>query len=222
MVVARASDQHGEVALARRGEVVELVVNGAFAMDTVHTATERALATLALARVPGDTLRVLVAGLGLGFTVRALLDEPRVARVDVVELHAPLVAWARAGVVPPLAGLLDDRRVTVTVADVLDLVPALPGGSLDAVLLDVDNGPGFLIHPANAGVYRRDFLSAAVAVLAPGGVLGVWSADPSPQLADELTAACGRVDAVPLDVERDGREFTYTVYLAGRPSAAPA
>ena len=123
---------------------------------------------------------------------------------------------------PPLAGLLDDRRVTVTVADVLHLVPALPTGSLDLLLLDVDNGPGFLIHPANAGVYRRDFLAAAVTALAPGGVLGVWSADPAPQLADELTAACGWVDAVPLDVERDGRAFTYTVYLAGRPSAAPA
>ena len=95
MVVARASDQHGEVALARRGDVVELVVNGAFAMDTVHTATEQALATLALARVPGDTLRVLVAGLGLGFTVRALLDEPRVAQVDVVELHAR--SWSGRG-----------------------------------------------------------------------------------------------------------------------------
>ena len=216
VVVAQASDEHGEVALARRGEVVELVVNGAFAMDTVHTATEAALATLALARVPGDGLRVLVGGLGLGFTVRALLDERRVAHVEVVELHAPLVAWAREGLVPPLTGLLDDPRVDVAVADVLDAVPALAPGSLDAILLDVDNGPGFLIHPGNAGVYRRHFLTAAARALAPRGVLAVWSADPSPRLADDLVAACGGVETATLDVERDRRAFTYTVYLAGR------
>ena len=216
VVVARAADEHGEVALARRGEVVELVVNGAFAMDTVHTATEWALATLALARVPGDGLRVLVGGLGLGFTVRALLDEPRVAHVEVVELHEPLVEWARAGLVPPLAGLLGDPRVAVTVADILDAVPALPAGSVDAVLLDVDNGPGFLIHPSNAAVYRAHFLAAAAQSLSARGVLAVWSADPAPSLADELTAACGGVEAVAFDVERDGRAFTYTVYLGGR------
>jgi spermidine synthase len=220
VVVARAYDEHGEVALARRGEVVELVVNGAFSMDTVHTATERALATLALARIPGDGLRVLVGGLGLGFTVRALLDEPRVAHVDVVELHAPLVAWARDGLVPPLAGLLDDRRVTVTTADVLDAVPALAMGSVDGVLLDVDNGPGFLIHPHNEAVYASDFLEAAARALSRRGVVAIWSADPSSELEDELATACGAVETVTLDVARDGREFSYTVYLAGR--AAPA
>ena len=214
VVVARAHDERGEVALARRGEVTELVVDGVFAMDTVDTTTERALATLALARVPGDGLRVLVGGLGLGLTVRALLDEPRVAHVDVVELHAPLVAWARAGLVPPLAGVLDDPRIRVTVADVLDAVPALAPGCLDTLLLDVDNGPGFLIHPANAAVYAPGFLVAAARALTARGVLAVWSADPSPALAAALASACGSALAATLPVERDGRAFTYTVYVA--------
>ena len=215
VVVARATDGRGEVALARRGDVVELVVNGAFAMDTVDTATERALATLALARVAGDGVRAFVGGLGLGFTARALLVEPRVARVDVVELHGPLVAWARDGLVAPLAGLLDDPRVAVTVGDVLDVVPRLAPGSVDVLLLDVDNGPGFLVHDENADVYRPPFLAAAARALSDRGVLGVWSADPSPALADELAAACDTVETVTLDVERDGRAFAYTVYLAG-------
>lgn len=214
VVVARAHDERGEVALARRGEVTELVVDGVFAMDTVDTTTERALATLAIARVPGDGLRVLVGGLGLGLTVRGLLDEPRVAHVDVVELHAPLVEWARAGLVPPLAGVLDDPRVRVTVADVLDAVPALAPGRLDAVLLDVDNGPGFLIHPANAAVYAPRFLAAAARALTARGVLAVWSADPSPALAGALASTCGSAAATTLPVERDGRAFTYTVYVA--------
>lgn len=222
VVLARAADEHGEIALARRGGVTELVVDGVFAMDTVHTATERALATLALDRLAGNALRVLVGGLGLGFTARALLDSPLVAHVEVVELHAPLVGWARAGLVPALAGLLDDERVALTVGDVVDVVPRLSPGTFDAVLLDVDNGPGFLIHPGNAAVYRGRFLAVASRVLAPGGVLAVWSADPSPELADELAAACGSVEVVTLDVERDGRAFTYTVYLAcGRAANLP-
>ena len=228
VVVARAADEHGEVALARRGEVVELVVDGVFAMDTVHTATEAALATLALARVPGDGLRVVVGGLGLGFTVRALLDESRVAHLDVVELHAPLVAWARAGLVPPLAGLLDDRRVAVRVADVLDVVPALPPASVDALLLDVDNGPGFLVHPRNAAVYGAPFLATAARALTVRGVVAIWSADASSELAAALTRTWRTLETVALPVERDGRAFTYTVYLAGgtrspgRPARSPS
>lgn len=219
VVVARASDEHGEIALAMRGDVTELIVDGVFTMDTVDTATERALARLALDRLPGDSLRVLVGGLGLGFTVRALLDDPRVARVEVVELHAPLVAWARAGTVPPLAGLLDDPRVAVTVSDVLEAVAALPRAGLDAVLLDVDNGPGFLVHPTNAAVYGPAFLAAAAGALAPGGVLGIWSADPAPALADEL-ARLGALETATLDVARDGRTFAYTLYLVENGVAA--
>ena len=218
VVVARASDEHGEVALARRGEVVELVVNGVFAMDTVDTTTERALAELALAHVVGGGLHALVGGLGLGFTVRALLDDPRVARVDVVELHAPLVAWAHQGVATPLAGLIGDPRVGVKVADILDEVPALTPASVDVLLLDVDNGPGFLVHDRNANVYRSPFLAAAARALSRRGVLGVWSADPSPELTAALAAACGAVETVTLDVARDGRSFTYTLYLADAPA----
>jgi spermidine synthase len=220
VVVARASDERGEVALARRGDVVELVVDGAFAMDTVHTASERALATLALARVPGDGVRALVGGLGLGFTLRALLDEPRVAHVDVVELHGPLVAWARDGLVPSLQGVLDDPRTAVLVADVLDAVPALPAASVDVLLLDVDNGPGFLIHPGNAGVYGTAFLATAARALTERGVVAVWSADPSAELAGALAGTWRTVETHALPVERDGRAFTYTVYVAGGAFAA--
>jgi spermidine synthase len=181
--LGRESDGGSELALLRRGEVVQLVVDGVFAMDTAHTATERALAERALARLRGARLQVLVGGLGLGFTTAALLADRRVSRVVVVELHAPLVRWMRQGLVPHAAGLLEDPRVEVTVADVADAVPALPAGSLDALLLDVDNGPGFLVHAGNTRVYSPPFLTAAARTLRRGGVLGVWSADPAPDLA---------------------------------------
>ncbi len=223
VVVARATDEHAELALARRGDVVELVVDGVFAMDTVDTGTERALAQraldlLAATRGPAAPARVLVGGLGLGFTVATLLADDRVGRVHVVELHAALVGWARQGLLPLSASALGDPRVTVTVADVLDVVPGLPAASLDAVLLDVDNGPGFLIHQRNAAVYRSTFLAAAARTLTPGGVLAVWSADRSEPLADALRGLDGlsSVVEVPLEARRDGRTFAYALYLAAR------
>ena len=215
-VLARDSDGSAELALLRRGEVLELVVDGVFAMDTAHTATEEALAHLALSRLRGTHLHVLVGGLGLGFTTATVLADARVARVEVVELHAPLVQWVRSGLVPAAAGLLDDPRVMVEVADVADVVPRRPQRSLDALLLDVDNGPGFLVHAGNTRVYSPPFLIAAARTLRRGGVLGVWSADPAPDLALALERACGACDEVLLDVSRDGRRFTYAVYLATR------
>jgi spermidine synthase len=217
-VVVRADDGIAELALLRRpaagDDVLELVVDGVFAMDTEQTDTERALATLALEQLGGDDLRVVVGGLGLGSTTAAVLADPRVSRVDVVELHAPLVQWLRDGRVPAARGVLDDARVHVTIADVADAVPALPPASVDALLLDVDNGPGFLVHPGNTRVYAAPFLTAASRALRSGGVLGVWSAEASTELALVLERTCGSCEEVLLDVTRHGRTFTYAVYLA--------
>lgn len=214
VIIDRVEDQHGEIVLARHHDVLELIVDGVFAMDTADTASEQALATLALARLRGRGLRVFVGGLGLGFTTATLLADSRVGHVEVVELHAALVEWTRRGLIPSAKGLLEDPRLTVRVADVLDVVPALPRGDLDALLLDVDNGPSFLTHPGNTAVYSPPFLVAASRALVRGGVLGVWSADPAAELAVALERACGECEEVLLDVTRDGRTFTYAVYLA--------
>ena len=214
IVLGRARDEHGEVVLARRDDVLELIVDGVFAMDSAHTATEKALASLALSRLSGPELRILVGGLGLGYTTATVLADPRGGRVEVVELHAAVVDWVRRGLVPSAAGLLDDARLAVVVGDVLDIVPALPHAGLDALLLDVDNGPGFLTHPGNTAVYTSPFLAAAARALRRGGVLGVWSADPTAELAVALERACGECEEVLLEANRDGRTFTYAVYVA--------
>ena len=103
--IAREGSATGEVALRRRpaSGVLELVVDGAFAMDSVDVSTEVELAQAALAAHP-EPARVLVGGLGLGFTARAVLADPRVRRLDVAEIAEPLVRWAREGLVPELAG----------------------------------------------------------------------------------------------------------------------
>ncbi|GGL32086.1 spermidine synthase [Phycicoccus endophyticus] len=217
--LAREKTPDGEVALRRRGDVLELVVDGTFAMDTVDTSTEVLLATEALHRHPAPA-HVLVGGLGLGFTARAVLDDPRVRHLDVVELAAPLVAWARDGLVPELAGL-EDGRCRLHVADVAQVLrgAAGPAGPWDVVLLDVDNGPGFLVHSRNAGLYAAAGLAAAREVLAPGGLLVVWSSHRAPDLLADLRAVAEPTDAVAevaLPVHREGRDLDYALYLLRR------
>jgi spermidine synthase len=230
VTVARADTPHGEVALRRRGEALELVVDGAFAMDTVDTSTEVLLAEEALRRHPAPR-RVLVGGLGLGFTARSVLADGRVAHVDVVELAEPLVEWAREGVAPELAGI-EGPRCSLHVADVVEVLaagagptdpadptgptgPAGPSGPWDVVVLDVDNGPGFLVHAHNADLYAVPGLAAARAALAPGGVLVVWSSHVAPELLAALGEVAGPSDDVAetvVPVEREGRAFDYAIY----------
>ncbi len=221
--LGRVSGPHGEVALWRRTDedgavVTELVVDGVFAMDDVDTSTERALATEALARVDGAELSVLVGGLGLGWTTAAVLRSPGVAEVVVVELEDALLAWAADGLLPGLPSTADPRLDLVAG----DVAAAFTPGRYDVVLLDVDNGPDFLVHAGNAGLYRSAGLTRALGALRPGGVLAIWSADPSPALVDRLAALPGAVDAeqLVLPVEREGRVFEYAVVLVRRPTSA--
>lgn len=213
VTVAREECAAGEVVLRRRpAGVLELVVDGAFAMDTVDTSTEVALARVALAEHPAPR-RVLVGGLGLGFTARAVLADARVERLDVVEVAAPLVRWAREALVPELAGLEDDGRCRLRVADVADVLAAgEAAGEWDLVLLDVDNGPGFLIRPANRRLYRPDLLGQAYARLAPGGRLLIWSSHRSPELLRALAALGPGAYELPFTVERDARVLDYALY----------
>jgi spermidine synthase len=222
VVLGRAEGPRGEVLLRRRdrpgGAVHELIVNGVFAMDSAETSSERRLASFAVVgreRVP----RVLVGGLGLGYTAAAVLDDPAVgaALVDVVELEPPLVSWARAGLTPLLSRVAADPRTRLHVADVAAVLRGAsdPTGPWDAVLLDVDNGPDFLIHGTNAGLYGRPTLEAAHARLTPGGVLAIWCQGPAPALLETLRLI-GPTQEHRYAVEREGRRFSYVVYTLTR------
>ena len=222
-VLGRAAGPHGETVLRRRGDVVELVVDGTFTMDTADTSTEAELARLTLDRLarsgpaPEEGWRVAVGGLGLGVTTGTLLADGRVGRIELVELDVALAGWVRAGLVPGADGLLDDARVRLHLGDVADVLPAMAAGSLDAVLLDVDNGPDFLVHAGNARIYTGGFLGGVANRLRPGGVLAVWAADPAPALQEVLGRVCaGGCEEVRLPVTRGRRSFEYAVYLGTR------
>ncbi len=165
------------------------------------------------------SLHVVVGGLGMAFTVRALLDDDRLgpsARVSVVEIEPAVVAWNRGGLVPATAGTLDDPRVQVVVGDVAAVLAGMAGEGVDAVLLDVDNGPGFLVADSNAGLYAPEGLAVAAAPLRRGGVLAVWSAQAAPGLTRALEEAVGPAVVRHTPVVRGGRDLSYWVHLAHR------
>ncbi len=217
ITLARAEGPHGEVVLRRRGRgeeaVEELIVNGAFAMDSAETASERALARLPFPYRGAD---VLLGGLGLGYTAAELV-QAGVGSVDVAELEPALVAWARAGVTPLLGRVAADPRVRLHVADVADLLAGRDRGPWDAVLLDVDNGPDFLIHPPNADLYADAGLRLAFGRLRHDGLLAVWCQGPAPQLSAALT----RLGVGPREhhypVRRGARTWSAVIYTARRP-----
>jgi spermidine synthase len=214
--VARASSRRGELVLRRRDDGhLELRANGVFVMDTLEHTSERALAEHALELAGDHPLRVLVGGLGLGFTLGAVLADHRVHLCTVVEIEPDLVGWLSDGTVPHGSELLADRRVDVQVADVADVLGAA-AAPYDLVLLDVDNGPGYLVHDTNAALYAPPALSAARSALAPGGILVVWSAAAAPNLNAALREVFGNADEQEYDVTGHGRVGQYFLYSTRR------
>jgi spermidine synthase len=138
-----------------------------------------------------------------------------VAAVEVAELQSPLVGWARQGLLPALP--VADPRLRLHATDVaVHLAGA--AARYDAVLLDVDNGPGFLLRAPNAGLYQEPGLAAALGALRPRGMLAIWSGAPVPELADRLGGLRGAADVEHrvLAVERDGRRHEYAIVLGRR------
>ncbi|KQX72360.1 hypothetical protein [Aeromicrobium sp. Root472D3] len=201
-----------EVIVRRRDDgALELRVNGVFVMDDLETTSERLLANTALDTGARD---VLVGGLGLGFTTRELLASAVVDRVVVAELHGEIVDRMRDGTIPG-ADLLDDPRLDVVVGDVRDVVSAQPRASFDAILLDVDNGPDFLVHDENAAVYREGFVATCAARLRTTGLLAIWSMADSDAVRALLEAHFDEVTVESVDVRLQGRDECYWI-LAGR------
>ncbi|MGP4020003.1 spermidine synthase [Saccharopolyspora sp. 5N708] len=221
--VAWGRSERGEVTLLRRADgALELRVNGVFVMDTVHTETERMLASATLraavraAAVRTDGVRVLIGGLGLGFTLREVLADPRVRAAHVVEIEPDLLDWHRSGLIPETAAAIQDHRVGFSVGDVAEVIGAQPPEGVDVLLLDVDNGPDFLVYEANSAIYRADFLTRCEKVLTPGGTLAIWSADTAPQLSAAMHAVFGNCEEITIPVALGRKQTTYHLFLSGK------
>ena len=165
------------MALTRRDREYIILADGKPLMSSRMHGSEEALATLACKRARTlEDCRVLIGGLGMGFTLRAALNVlPSKATVIVAELVPAVVEWNRGPLAPLAECPLDDRRVSVFEGDVLDALRQ-NRGRLDAVILDVDNGPAAFTASSNSALYTNEGIATARAALKDKGTLGVWSA----------------------------------------------
>lgn len=213
VVVARADGAGGELVLRRAGAHYEIISNGVFLMDTRNGESERLLVRAAAAGLDGP-VRVLIGGLGVGFSLTEALTLPGVAHVTVAEREPAVIAWHRTVLRPWSRGALDDPRVTVLRADLLDVLKRPDGERFDALCLDVDNGPGWTVTPGNARLYAAPGLDLLAARLTRRGTLAVWSAGAAPAFAELLRGRFADVEARPVPVPRGEPDV---VYLARRP-----
>ncbi len=189
--------EDGELRLKRRGQEFSIMLGANELMNSRLSGSEEALATLSYERINTHPRpRILIGGLGMGFTLRAALAVlPADASVVVAELVPAVVGWARGPMAEVFKGCLDDRRVQIHEGDVGEPIRSGKAG-FDAILLDVDNGPDGLTRKSNDTLYDLAGLRAARTALRPGGVLAVWSSGPDPRFTKRLRDSGFSVDAV--------------------------
>jgi spermidine synthase len=183
----------GDLILRRRRMVMlddlivyEVLLGNGYLMSSLFHDVEEALADLGLAAVEGETLDVVVGGLGLGYTAVAALRDARVAEMLVVDVMRPVIEWHQKGMVPLGETLTGDPRCRLIEGDFFALAdtpeigfdPEQPGRKFHAVLLDIDHSPQNLLDEKNATFYSTDGLRRLAAQLLPGGVFALWSDDP--------------------------------------------
>jgi spermidine synthase len=191
-------------------------LNGQPLMSTTATASEVSLAELACASLrDNDLARVLIGGLGMGFTLRGVLERVgRGAVVDVAELIPEVVSWNRDYLEGINGALLNDPRVDVKVADVFDVMTRAGNDRYDAVLLDVDNGPVAMVQEDNARLYSARGLRSITEALAPRGCVGFWSASSDRSFLRRLTKAGFEVDVHAAKAYERAKRASHTIYIA--------
>ena len=204
--------------LMRRGGEYSIRLDGAELMNSRLSGSERALAELACAAVADRPApRLLIGGLGMGFTLSAALAAlGPAARVEVAELVPAVVDWARGPMAAVVGDCLADPRVVVTIGDVAAVVRAA-AGRYDAIALDVDNGPDGFVRAANDALYSARGLAAARRALRPRGVLAVWSAAPDDRFARRLDQAGFAVAEKRVRANGAGGGARHLIWLATKP-----
>jgi spermidine synthase len=208
----------GELRLKQRGAEFSIMLGQNELMNSRLSGSEEALATIACERIRDRKApRILIGGLGMGFTLRAALAAlGPAARIVVAELVPAVVAWARGPMAEVFADSLTDPRVSIREADVGQLIRS-EAAVFDAILLDVDNGPEGLTQKANDGLYDLKGLGAARAALRPGGVLAVWSSTQNPKFTWRLGKAGFAVEEVRARANGSRGGARHVIWIATRP-----
>jgi len=223
----------GEISLRRRLDTVtgvdifEVKLGDEFLMSSMFTVAEIELARLALARLDGPELDVAVGGLGLGYTAQAVLEDPRVSELIVIETLEPVIEWHRLGLVPVGPALTADSRCRLVHGDFFAMTdgsgfdPATPNRVFDAVIVDIDHSPRHLLADGSAGFYGVAGTHRLAGHLRPGGVYALWSNDPPDDdylaiLSTAFVDVTAKVVSFPNPLQ--DRDATNTVYLATKRS----
>jgi hypothetical protein len=220
----------GELILRRRNGaepddpvIYEVKLGEEFLMSSLFYEGEVALTDLGLKGLDGDRLDIVVGGLGLGYTAAAALKQGRVERMIVVEALAPVIEWHRREMVPNGATLSGDPRCRYYHADFFALArgdgfdPDEPGHRFDAILLDIDHTPDFLLNSSHGDFYTEEGLGRLRAFLKPGGVFALWSNDaPEAGFMEILSSVFDRVEGHVVEFDNPIQENTATngVYVA--------
>lgn len=215
-VLDRREGPYGEVVLRRHGELLQIIANGCFLMDTSDGRSERLLVDAAYRALDGrPEPEVLIGGLGVGFSLAHAAADPRWGRITVVERERAVIDWHLGGPLSALsAAALADPRTRIVEGDLLAYVTET-SATHDVLCLDIDNGPGWTVTEGNEGLYSPAGLAGCARVLRPGGVLAVWSAQPSPEFEGTLRNAGFRqvrTEEIPV-----ARGVPDAVHLAVRP-----
>ena len=214
---AKLPNHGGELRLSRRGDEFSIRVDNAELMNSRAHGSEEALAKLSCLRI-ADRInpRLLIGGLGMGFTCAAALQQlPAKATLIVAELVPELVDWNRR-LLGHLAGQpLQDPRVQVRIGDVAKLLKK-SRPQFDAILLDVDNGPNGLTQPENDWLYGPAGLRTARQALRPGGILAVWSVAPDLLFSKRLRQAGFEVEEIRARARGKGKGAKHCLWLGTR------
>ncbi|HLL22168.1 MAG TPA: hypothetical protein VK427_08550 [Kofleriaceae bacterium] len=210
--IESVATKEGALELRQRGDKDFLIViDGRVLMTSAERRSEEALATLALAKLSTRSPRVLIGGLGMGYTLRAALDVlPKSARVTVVELTAAVAAWCKGPLAVLTANAVADPRVDIVIDDVSRVIGRTKR-AFDAIIIDLYEGPNPATQDARDPFYGRAALARTHAALVDGGVFSVWSEDPDPAFKRRFEAAGFEVSRHKLGSSRQ-----HYVYLGHR------
>jgi spermidine synthase len=214
---APVPDSDGVLRLMRRGSEFSIMLGQNELMNSRLSGSEQALATIACERMRTiERPRMLIGGLGMGFTLRAALARlGGDARIVVAELMPAVVGWARGPMAEIFGDSLVDPRVGIEERDVGEVIRS-GAAAFNAILLDVDNGPEALTREANNTLYDLKGLGAAREALRPGGVLAVWSSGPDPGFARRLRDAGFGVEEIKARANGRGGGARHVIWVATR------
>lgn len=211
-VIERSPASGGDIQLQRRGEHYEIISNGTFLMATYNGESERLLVNAAF-EAAAQADRVLIGGLGVGFSLAEALSYEGVKNVTVIEIESKVIEWNRTYLAPYSNNSLKDNRTHVIEADLIDWIRKCEE-RYDMICLDIDNGPDWTVTESNNSLYEKGSLGLLARLLTPKGAVAFWSASSSCNFLLKLRHIFEEVKELSVPQPRGEADY---IYAASRP-----